>query len=450
MFLKKFRISVILQVLFLIALIFVFIFLLLNTIHYATIFIVGIIIIFQVFSLIRYVETTNKHLIRFFEAIRHSDFSQSFSVDGLGYSFDELKNSFSEVIKAFRKSRSEKEEHYRYLQTVIQHVGIGLIAFKKDGEVELINSAAKKILRVNRLKNISSLKSMSTDLVKNLFQLKTGGRALVKVNDNDELLQLIIYATEFKLRADQIILVSIQNIQGELEEKEMEAWQKLIRVLTHEIMNSITPISSLASTANEILVECDTKNEQVNISNETIEDIQKAVKTIHKRSEGLLHFVEAYRSLTRLPTPIFKIFNISELFERVEQLIIDKIKKYNITLNVSIHPTSLELTADPELIEQVLLNLLLNAIDAVKDKSDPEINLNARIGERSRIVLEIKDNGVGIPKDVQEKIFIPFFTTKKGGSGIGLSLSRQIMRLHSGIIGLNSEPGNFTEFHLKF
>lgn len=450
MILKKFRFKLIVQVCLLILLIFLFVYLLNYTIHYATIFILGVIIIIQTAALIRYVEKTNKHLIRFFEAIKYSDFSQSFTIEGLGSSFDELKSSFADVIKAFQKSRAEKEEHFRYLQTVIQHVGIGLIAFEKDGEVKLINSAAKKLLGINQLKNIKSLRTMSEELVDKLFQIKTGERALVKVFENDELLQLVIYATEFKMRTEQILLVSIQNIQGELEEIEMEAWQKLIRVLTHEIMNSIAPISSLASTANELLADCTIEKEENKISNETIDDIQKAVQTIHKRSEGLLHFVQAYRSLTKLPIPSFKIFRITELFDRVEQLVIDKMKKRQINFSHDIQPYSLELTADPELIEQVLINLILNAIAAVKDNLNPKIQMKARIGERGRTLIEVIDNGVGIPKDVQEKIFIPFFTTKKGGSGIGLSLTRQIMRLHKGIIILNSEPEKFTEFVLIF
>jgi nitrogen fixation/metabolism regulation signal transduction histidine kinase len=216
-----------------------------------------------------------------------------------------LKKSFNEVIEQFRRARSEKEEHFRYLQTVVQHVGIGLMAFGQDGEISLINTAAKRLLRVTHLKNIKTLETLSKPLVAALLQLETGGKALIKVEDKNEWLQLAIYAAEFKLREQLFTLVSLQNIQSELEEKEMEAWQKLIRVLTHEIMNSVTPIASLASTVNDLLGSQKSGGE---ISAEAIGDMRGALQTIQKRSEGLLHFIDAYRSLTRIPGPISEFF----------------------------------------------------------------------------------------------------------------------------------------------
>lgn len=444
MIIKKFRINIILRVIFLLLSSYLFFYVLLETDFWASAFIVAFLIILQTISLIRYAEQTNKYLVRFLEAIKYSDFSHSFSISGLGPSFDELKNSFTEVIRAFQKSRVEKEEHYRYLQNVIQHIGIGLIAFQKSGDVKLLNSAAKKLFGINQLKNLQSLNEVSKDLTKKLYSIKAGERELVRIVGNDEILQLIIYATEFKLQSELIKLVSIQNIQGELEEKEMEAWQKLIRVLTHEIMNSITPISSLSDTANKMLKEITVPNDQ------SIQDIQKAIHTIHRRSEGLLHFVQAYRSLTRLPTPSFKIIKIAALFERVCQLVAPDVKDRNIDFRHDINPSSLELTCDQELIEQVLLNLLQNAFQVLKSTSKPIVEMKALFGNRGQLLIEITDNGEGIPKEVQEKIFIPFFTTKEGGSGIGLSLSQQIMRQHKGIISVYSIPNQKTCFTLRF
>jgi len=444
MIFKKFRFNIIIRVVLLLLSSFMCFYVLLETDFWASVIIVALLIVFQTISLIRYAEQTNKYLVRFLEAIQYSDFSHSFSISGLGSSFDELKNSFTEVIKAFQKSRAEKEEHYRYLQNVIQHIGIGLIAFQKSGDVKLLNSAIKKLFGINQLKNIESLNEVSEELIQKLKSIKAGERELVKIVGNDEILQLIMYATEFKLQSELIKLVSIQNIQGELEEKEMEAWQKLIRVLTHEIMNSITPISSLSDTANYMLKNINVPNDQ------SIQDIQKAINTIHHRSEGLLHFVQAYRSLTRLPTPSFKIIKISNLFERVGQLVAPDVKDRNIDFKYNINPSSLELTCDQELIEQVLLNLLQNAFQAVKLETNPRVELKSHFGNRGQILIEITDNGEGIPKDVQEKIFIPFFTTKEGGSGIGLSLSQQIMRQHKGIISLYSESDQKTCFTLRF
>jgi two-component system nitrogen regulation sensor histidine kinase NtrY len=334
---------------------------------------------------------------------------------------------------------------------VVQHIGIGLIAFQPNGDVELINTAAKRLLRTAQLKNIKSLQSLSKHLVETLFELKPRERALVKVEDENELLHLALYATEFKLRGQKYSLVSIQNIHSELEEREIEAWQKLIRVLTHEIMNSITPIASLASTINDLIKDSySVQASGEKIDSESFNDIHHASQTIQKRSQGLLHFVDAYRNLTLVQKPNFQIFLIRELFSRVEKLMQASIKDKGIRFESRIDPQSLELTADPELIEQVLINLLLNSLHAVNRCKEAKINLEASLDGRGRIMIQVKDNGPGIPKENMEKIFIPFFSTKEGGSGIGLSLSRQIMRLHHGSIAVHSESNAETIFTLRF
>jgi len=448
---KRFRINCIIRVIFIVLTIFGFFYILFQTALYAALFIIGVFLLYQIYALIRYVEKTNRDLTRFFTSIRYSDFSQTFKDDGLGASFDALRKAFTEVMNIFRKTRTEKEEHYRYLQTVVQHIGIGLIAYQPSGEVELINTAAKRLLGIATLKNIHSLKSFSKSLVNTLLSIKPRGRALVKVEDQNELLHLALYATEFKLRGKNFSLVSIQNIHSELEEREIEAWQKLIRVLTHEIMNSITPISSLASTINEMVREnCQIPADKEKIDSESLTDIHDAAQTIQKRSQGLLHFVDAYRNLTLIQKPNFQLFPVKELFSRVEKLMQANTKEKSIRLRINVDPKTLELTADPELIEQVLINLLLNALYAVGGQKKAKINLIAHLDGRGRILIQVKDNGPGIFAENLEKIFIPFFSTKEGGSGIGLSLSRQIMRLHHGSITVHSEPQKETIFTLRF
>lgn len=448
---KRFRINCIIRIALIGATIYLFFYFLVRTTYYVSTIIIASIILYQIYALIYYVEKTNRDLTRFLEAIKYSDFTQTFTGAGLGSSFDELKKAFSEVMDDFRQARAEKEEHFRYLQTIVQHVAIGLVAFQPNGEIELVNTAAKRLFRVPRLKNINALKNFSESLVATLFRLRPGEKALVKVNKNNEILQLALYATEFRLRGRKFTLVSVQNIYSELEEKEIEAWQNLIRVLTHEIMNSVTPISSLAATANDLLTKSNS-NQMLNkeIQLDTLSDIGNALQTIQRRSEGLLHFVDAYRKLTRIPTPDFQIFTISELFQRVQHLLQAQLDEKSISFNTIIEPETLELTADSELIEQVLINLLLNAIEAVANQPDAEINLHARFDPSSHIIIQIADNGPGMTEDVLEKIFIPFFTTKKSGSGIGLSLSRQIMRLHRGTISVQSKPHIETVFTLKF
>jgi signal transduction histidine kinase len=286
-------------------------------------------------------------------------------------------------------------------------------------------------------------------LTDKLRELSPGANELVKLQQGDDLLQLSIYATGFVLRKQQLMLVAMQNIQYELEEEEMKSWQNLIRVLTHEIMNSITPIASLASTAYGLLKD-NQECEVPETMNEVVVDVREAVNTIEKRSKGLLTFIENYRKLTRIPIPDFKIVPIKDLFDRVEQLMQDQIELKSINFSTKIDPETLTITADAGLIEQVLINLCKNAVEAVDGISRPKMKLKAETDGRGNPVIKVADNGRGITAEVAEKIFIPFFTTKQQGSGIGLSLSRQIMRQHKGTLRVSSTPNEKTVFKLRF
>jgi nitrogen fixation/metabolism regulation signal transduction histidine kinase len=461
---RRFRIQVALRVIAIAATITLAMVLVMRTTSYVAVGILGLIVVYQSVSLVRYVEKTNHDLSRLLRSIRYSDFAQSFTGSGRGGSFKELGAAFRSVMEDFRDARAEKEEGYRYLQTVMQHVGIGLLSFKHDGSVNLINNAAKRLLRVPFLRNVQTLDFLSPKLVETLMTLKAGEKTLIKVVDDDELLQLVIYATEFKLREELYKLVSIQDIQSELEEKEIEAWQKLTRVLTHEIMNSVAPIASLASTARGLLEEAEETTaaeadspmdspvaSAVEIERAgTLQDVRDAVRTIERRSGGLLNFVQAYRRLTRVPRPDFKIFPAVELFDAVSELMEPDLRARGIHFERTVRPASLDLTADPELIEQVLINLVKNAGQAVDGVEDPRVTMNARIDSRGRAVIKVSDNGTGIVEEAMDKIFVPFFTTKKDGSGIGLSLSREIMRQHGGTLSVYSSPGEQTTFTLRF
>jgi len=419
--------------------------------HIITAVISGIFVIIQIVALIRYVERTNRKLTQFLESIRHSDFSTSFSDRGLGRSFEGLNRAFNEVIRDFRKNRAEKEEHYNYLLTVVQHVTIGILAFRKDGKVDIFNNAIKRLLKINNLKFISELEIIKPELPALLLGMKAGDKQLIKVVVDDELLQLSIYASEFRMRGEEFLLVSLQNISSELEEKEIESWQKLIRVLTHEIMNSITPISSLASTIQDLIFE---KNDGVPqlraLDEDDIDSVGQALTTIEGRSQGLLTFVETYRNLTRIPRPNFRYFKVKDLFDSAHVLLKPKMDKYNILCQARVFPEELMITADPDLIDQVVINLLLNAIDAVKETTGAMINVTASLNTSGRVTIDFSDNGHGIKPDVMDKIFMPFFTSKKEGSGIGLSLSRQIMHLHKGTITVKSKSGEGAVFTLIF
>ncbi len=448
MFRKNFKLHVVIRILILSLTITVLFYLILNSNKIATSIILLLLIIYQIYSLVHFVDKTNRDLARFLNAIEYSDFSQTFADNSFGSSFNKLNESFNRVIEKFRSARSEKEEHLRYLETVMQHVAVGLIAYDQNGDIQFINNAAKRVLNVPNIPNITGLHKLGNNFVEALFSIKSGDRKTLKIIEENDIIQLVISAIEFKLRDKRYTLVSLQNIQSELEEKEMEAWQQLIRVLTHEIMNSITPISSLASTMKQILKHDDLKGKY--LDEETMGDVSSAVNAIERRSEGLIHFVNSYRNLTKIPKPNFQIFPIHTLFQRIRKLLEHDLKKRQISFHVSVKPETLEITADPELIEQVILNLIINAEQALTEISEPKISLSAQLDEKGRVLIKIIDNGPGITEEVMEKIFIPFFTTKKSGSGIGLSLARQIMRSHRGSIRVTSNPNVETVFTLRF
>ncbi|SFF03726.1 sensor histidine kinase [Thermoflexibacter ruber] len=412
----------------------------------------GALIVFQVIGLIKHVESANREVVDFLNNIRYDDFSKTYKLNGEGKSFAELNTAFNEVIGRFRQIRAEKEANYQYLKTIIHHIGIGIISFDQNGNVQIINNAAKRLFKINQLANVENLRGFSSELVEKLWNLRTGTRDLVKIYTSDEIIQLAIYAIELTLREEHYKLITLQNIHTELEEQEMEAWQKLIRVLTHEIMNSVTPISSLAATV-EAEIACLKENVEKGISMEDLDDMQMAIQTIQRRSEGLIRFVSDFRNLTHVPVPKFKNVKVAEIFNHISLLMSSEMEANQIKFEAFVEPDTLIITADQEMIEQVLINLIKNAIQALNEcerKSNKQIILFAKQDEKSRPFIVVRDNGPGIDKDAIDRIFIPFFTTKKTGSGIGLSLSRQIMRQHKGSITAHSEVNLGTDFILKF
>ena len=405
----------------------------------------------QIISMVKFLNKSNEEIISFFDSIKYDELDQTFSTKSKSDAANKLNAEFNSVINQFKEIRKEKEADFQYMRNIVQHVGIGLITFNKEGEIQLMNAAAKKLLNITQVGNVSELETISPELVDAFFRLKTGGRDLLKLQISGEIIQLAVFAIELTLRGEEFKLISLQNIQNELEEMEMDAWQNLVRVLTHEIMNSITPISSLAAT-----VEYELKSQLVNnkdikqISDEDIEDLFHAVQTIQKRSKGLIRFVQDFRNLTHIPKPNFAEVSAKELLKEIETLLKSEITNNNIHYKCMVEPESIIIMADKELIEQVLINLIKNAIQAFDEQTNRIVEVTATLSDKSRPVITVKDNGNGIDDEALEKIFIPFFTTKKSGSGIGLSLSRQIMRKHQGTLSVKSILDEGTEFQMKF
>lgn len=387
------------------------------------------------------------------ESIHYDDFTNTYPEKKSKSSRDLLYHEFNEILKKFREIRADNEAQHQYLRTIVQHIGIGIITFDNDGEVQIMNNSAKKLLNMKMIKNIRQISRQYPSLTETFLDLKTGGRDLVKITmDNEDEVQLAVYAIELSLREKAFKLISLQNIQSELEEKEMEAWQNLIRVLTHEIMNSVTPISSLAAMMETDLNDFLNNDTSIKeIKDETIEDFYLSMKTIHNRSESLIKFVSDFRNMTRIKLPTLEFMSVKDIITHVLLLLKPDVDANHIHVEVSIAP-DLSINIDKEQIEQVIINIVKNAIQALTagEKENKSLSITAMPYPTGGAFVSIADNGTGIDEEALKKIFIPFFTTKKNGSGIGLSLSKQIMRNHGGSISAKSQIGEGTEFLLKF
>ena len=407
-------------------------------------------IVIQAISLIKFIDKTNQEIDSFFESLKNQDLSNPHFDTEAGTYYNTLTEHFNQIIDKLKSSDVDKNAKYQYLKTIVQHVGIGIITFNKEGEIQIINTAAKRLFRITHIKNISELRKISESLVNSFLKLRTGGRDLIKIINSEETIQLSAFAIELTLKDEEFKLISVQNIQSELEENEMEAWQKLVRVLTHEIMNSVTPISSLANTLEEDIKYRINDGEVEKFTPEDLDDLHLGIKTIQKRSDGLVRFVTDFRSLTHIPKTKFSEVSVSNLFEHIDLLMRHELDENQVSFTQNIDPATLRVKIDQELIEQVLINLIKNAIQALIEEEDKTIVMAAYQKDPKHIHISIKDNGPGIDEEAQSKIFIPFFTTKKSGSGIGLSLSKQIMRQHLGSITVKSKPNQGTEFILRF
>lgn len=405
--------------------------------------ILGAIIVFvQASMLYNYVTKVNRKLIYFLESVRYSDFTINFRADNtMGATFRELNQQFNEVLQAFRQARAEKEASLQYLNTIVQHIGTGLITFDGTGQVNIINSAALRMLGIYRLHNLSELEDKHPRLYELLADLSSGVRDLYRTPSDQP---LALQGASIQMHGKWVRIVVLQNIQTELQQQEVESWQNLTRVLRHEIMNSMTPIVSLVGTMRLIVNE---DIEKSTTNQEAVSDLKEALQTLEKRSKGMMQFVNAYRDFTTLPKPNFASLNVKELLHEVIQLLQTDLTAVGVLWQVNVKPDNLTIKADSSQIQQVLINLIKNASESFSAQTNRMISINAYITD-GVTVIEVGDNGDGIEPEALDNIFIPFYTTKKTGSGIGLSLSRQILQQHGGQLNVHSEVGKGTVFSL--
>lgn len=415
-----------------------------------TILLFAVLMAVQIVSLIKYLHEPNTDVSKVINSLKKENYSPDDEVSFTNAKASQLHKSINELLKKHKQQSSNKSEESLFFKNIVQHAGIGLIAIDEEGKVEVMNNAAKKLLQVYEIKYITELQNLSKDLVDMFFKLKTGGRDLAKLNIDGELVQLSVFAIELVLKKKAYKMITIQNINSELEEMEMTAWQNLVRVLTHEIMNSITPISSLAGTVEQNLKSLGGIDDTITLESEDKEDLLLAVQTIQRRSAGLIHFVKDFKNLTHIPQPKFEKLSVSQILDEINLLLSKEILANKIAFSTSVEPNTLIVDADKVLIEQVIINLIKNAIQSFDEETNRLIEINANKDDKNRVVISVKDNGSGIEEEALSRIFTPFFTTKKSGSGIGLSLSRQIMRKHKGSLSVVSQIDEGTEFIIRF
>lgn len=396
------------------------------------------------YSLFRYVNDTNRRLTRFFESVRYSDFAVRFSVaEEKGAGFGELSRQLNDVMEAFRQTRAEKEANLLFINAVVQHLSAGVLAFDLNNNLMISNNSAFQLLGVYRVNNVRDLPANHAVLADFVTSLKGKGKMLYQPEPGR---QISVQGVMLNLQGRNVRLFTLQNIHNELQRKESDAWQNLTRVLRHEIMNSVTPIVTLIETMKDIVKTDLTPGEAT-------ADLEEALDVVGTRSRSLMDFVDAYRSYSSIPVPKLEKIQLVKIVDRVTTLAGPDMKISGITFETPAVDPKIILMADPGQIEMVLINLLKNAREALEEQPDnkhPKILLKAETNSKGYVGITVEDNGPGIDHDLQEEIFIPFFSAKATGTGVGLSISKQIMELHGGDIRVISTKGKGARFDLRF
>jgi signal transduction histidine kinase len=406
------------------------------------------IVIFEVMDMIRFQKKALDEVDQFVESVHYRDFSRHFDVRRAPTELKPLRKGFNDINTTFKMISRERETQYQYLQKILELVDTGILSYEQEtGEIGWINESFKKLMGIPYLKSIQSLEKREEQLYNEVTALKAGESKLVAITRNQQQIKILVTASILRSNEKPFKLLAFQNVSEALDETESKAWQKLLNVMTHEIMNSVAPISSLADTLKNRLQSPDLVNSALNGE---LEDLELGIDTIKRRSDGLLKFTESYRNLNKITKLDLRKILVCDLFENLSSLMQPTLEKKHIGLDIILRDLSLGVEVDTNLIEQVLINLLINAIEAVKDRENPCITLSAEMQANHKIVIKVSDNGAGMPPELLDKIFIPFFSTRKTGSGIGLSLCKQIMLLHKGNIQVQSIEGKGSAFLLSF
>ena len=420
-----------------------------NTQWYVTITLGTALALAEATFLVRFATQSSRELARFLDALSFDDLSQSFAgLTGDG-AHRELGTAMDRVLARLRESRSERDEQAQYLQTLVNHVPVALISIDDRGAVKLLNMAARRLFE-SSLTRSGQLSRYGESFAVSLESLSPGNTAILRMERSSGPLLLKAAATEIAARGTRWRLVSLQNIENEMSAQELEAWQTVIRVMAHEVMNSLTPVSSLAGTAHGLVRDVLEQLPADDPRATALSDARDALEAVSRRSEGLLHFVRSHRRLTKPLAAQIEVMPVHRLFARIQRLLASDLADRDIRMSTRVEPETLELAMDAELLDQALINLVRNALEALRDTPSGQIDLSAYREPDGRITLAVSDNGPGIPPDQREKVFVPFFTTKRQGSGIGLTLVRQIAAAHGAGVDVTETPGGGATVRLRF
>ncbi len=403
-----------------------------------------------VYEIFQYISRSNRELTRFLDAARYGDFGQRFQFENLGAGFDALGESFTQILNRIRENRNEQESEIRHLSALLEHVPVPLISIMADERIKLWNNSARQMFGTVQVEKLSDFEQFGAEFFDHIKSIKPGQQRVATFRSLDVEQQLKISASEITIASETERLISLQNIQNELDGMQLNAWQDLVRVLTHEIMNSMTPVTSLAKTTANLIDDASSKLESNGNVIDSLIDARDAANTVARRSDGLLDFVSSYRQLTRLPEPKKTQIKLDTLFSDVADVATEGWNDKGIGFRKSISPDQLHINADQQMIEQVLINLIRNSEQALDNTSNPKVTLSGKLNARGNVSIEIADNGPGIPTGVAGKIFVPFYTTRNEGSGVGLALSRQIMIAHGGSISFSNIKEGGARFTLVF
>lgn len=404
----------------------------------------------QISLIIYSVTKNNKNINAFLNGFIINDDIPKFKNTYQEKSFINIRDNLDRISESYKKVKYEKESEHHFLKNIIEHIGTGILAFEESGNLCLSNDSLLSLLGLKHLNYITQLDDKISGISETIKSMKNNIPKLIKLFENGELIQLSVKASDMVINQKKIRLVSFQNISRELAFEEVNNWQKLISILRHEIMNSVTPITTVASTLIDDIEENLNIEANETINRKIIETNYKGLQAIRKRGEGLTDFVGKYKKVSNIPKPVISNFLIIDMLSEISTLMDNELKSSEIELGTELNNDSMELNADESLISQVLINLIRNSIRALSEVKENLIIVKGYNTPDNSCIIEVIDHGPGIPEDVMDQIFTPFYSSNKDGSGIGLSISRQIMKIHGGSITVLSEPYVKTIFSLRF